>query len=196
MVCGALKMAEIARERGWSTGRLLKENFEHSVWAEALASELLNVAGRVARLGDVSLERDSFVRPAADNKAFDGRVFRSSEFEAWKVDNPSLLKLPALVAPPITIYSEFRLFMIGGKVVTGSQYMRGGSPHLSDSPDPEVVEYAEAVSSRWRPADAFVVDVARTVDGCKVIEFNNINSSGFYASDVGRYVQAMEDAFG
>jgi hypothetical protein len=44
----------------------------------------------------------------------------------------------------------------------------------------------------WRPAQAFVMDIADTPDGPKVIEINNINSSGFYACDPQSIIVALE----
>jgi hypothetical protein len=48
----------------------------------------------------------------------------------------------------------------------------------------------------WQPARAFVIDIALTDDEddgwCKVIEVNNINSSGFYSIDMQKFVMAIE----
>ena len=48
----------------------------------------------------------------------------------------------------------------------------------------EIVEYAQRMVDVWQPAKAFVIDVAETNEGLKVIEINNINSAGFYEADV------------
>ena len=45
---------------------------------------------------------------------------------------------------------------------------------------------------RFQPARAFVLDVADTLEGPKVIEVNNFNSAGLYACDVGKIVDAIE----
>lgn len=67
---------------------------------------------------------------------------------------------------------------------------------MSPDVDPDIIDFGKDVITTWQPADAFVIDIARTHDGCKFVEFNNINSAGFYACDVTRYVWAMEEAFG
>jgi len=49
---------------------------------------------------------------------------------------------------------------------------------------------------RWQPAEAFVIDIAKTYDGLKVIEINNFNSSGFYSCDVYKIVDSIERLIG
>ena len=53
----------------------------------------------------------------------------------------------------------------------------------------------DQAAERWRPAEAFVLDVCDTPDGIKVVEINTINSAGFYAADVQKLVFALENAF-
>jgi len=47
----------------------------------------------------------------------------------------------------------------------------------------------------WQPADAFVLDIALTHNGYKVLEVNCLNSAGFYAADVSKLVQAIMEKF-
>lgn len=144
---------------------------------------------------DLALETDQFVRPVEDNKAFTGRVFQADTFQEWKNNNPNLLGIQAIACPVKKIYREYRLFFVGERCVTGSLYMQAGQPMVSPDVDPEAVDYAQVITSKWRPAAAFVVDIGLTESGYRVIEFNNINSSGFYASNVDRLVAAISDAF-
>lgn len=196
MVSGAVSMARIAERRGWRPGSFLNDNFDFIRWKQALGDELLNSEAEVTTMGDLSLDTETFVRPLADTKEFDGRVFSPQSFEGWRADNGSLLGLYVLAAPTQQIYREYRLFMIEDQVITGSQYMQAGRPYVSSDVDTEALAYAKGVASLWRPAEAFVIDVALTPVGYRVIEFNNINSSGFYNSDVNRYVMGMEARFG
>ena len=196
MVSGAVSMARIARERGWSPGSFLNENFDFERWSEALGSELLNAAAEFVKVRDLAIERDTFVRLQADTKDFDGRVFDAQSFEAWKAENDSLLDVEVIAASAQDIYREYRMFMTDDDVMTAAQYMQAGRPLASPDVDPEAIAYATHIARRWRPADAFVLDIALTADGYRVVEFNNINSCGFYASDVGRYVAGIELRFG
>ena len=56
--------------------------------------------------------------------------------------------------------------------------------------------FASKMINRWSPADAFVVDIADTAEGPKVIEINTINFAGFYKADVQKIIVAIEDLNG
>ncbi|MFZ6712910.1 ATP-grasp domain-containing protein [Undibacterium sp. TC9W] len=198
-VCGAIKLARIANERGWLPGSLLNENFNFNVWQQHLGSELLNHAVGTGKLADIDTTRykQFFIRPMEDNKAFDGTVIDNEMLADWRSDpaKNNLLKLDVMVSPVKDIYREYRLFVVNGRVVTGSLYKMAGRPQVSADLDDEVLMYAQTIISKWTPAQAFVMDVCLSEDSYKVIEFNNINSSGFYASDVLKYVDAIQQAF-
>ena len=194
-VCGALKMAVVAQAKGWAPGSLLNDNFHFEIWQRHLGDELLNSSARVATLRDLDLETDEFVRPVEDNKAFTGRVFRAASFQEWKDENPALAELQVMASAMQKIYREYRLFFVNQTFVTGSLYLQAGEPAFSPDVDPEAVDYARTMVSAWHPAQAFVIDVALTEHGYKIIEFNNINSSGFYDSDVNRLVASLQTAF-
>ncbi len=196
-VCGALKMADIAAAKGWQPGSLLNDNFDFSVWQEHLGDELLNTGALVTSLKPLVLDDARFVRPTEDTKAFDGRVFTPEQLAAWKRDlGDGLRDIDVVVAPVKRLFHEVRLFIVAGEVVTASLYRQAGKPVVSSRVDPDALAYARSIIARWQPAEAYVIDVALTDDGYKVIEFNNIHSSGFYACDVLRYVLAIQEAFG
>lgn len=56
------------------------------------------------------------------------------------------------------------------------------------------VVFAKAMLDIYQPAKAFVLDIAITLFGPKIIEVNNINSSGFYASNIEDIVVAIENS--
>lgn len=58
--------------------------------------------------------------------------------------------------------------------------------------EPEIYDFARRMISRWEPDRAYVLDVWLTDDGLEVGEINNINSAGWYASDVQHLVMALE----
>ncbi len=198
-VCGAMKLARIARDKGWVPGSFLNENFTFDRWHTALGDELLNAQMTTGQLSKVAAPAagEFFIRPAEDNKAFDGMVIDSEMLADWRRDpaKSGLHALEVIVAPVKTIYREYRLFIVHGEVVTGSVYKAGGKPQLSSDVEDDVLAYARGIIARWTPADAFVMDVAMCPGGLKVIEFNNINSSGFYASDVARYAHAIQTQY-
>ena len=195
-VCGAWKMQRLAIQRGWNPGSFLSHNFSVEVWAQHLPGELLNGTTLFSTVEDLNLEAPMFVRPIEDTKSFDGAVFSAEEFEELRMGDASIGQVRVSASRVRTIMREYRLFFVGGRFVTGSLYRQGGEIVLSRDVDPEAIVYAEGVVQRWAPADSFVVDVALSDDRYWVVEFNNINSSGFYAADVERYVHAIERLYG
>mgnify|MGYP000441950005 CR=1 FL=1 len=199
-VCGAMKMKTIADAKGWKPGSFLNDNFAFDVWQQHLSDELLSggaVVGRASAFDTAGMDR-FFIRPLVDNKAFDGVVIDDEEFQSWLERPPvdGFADMDVVIAPARAIYREYRLFYVDKTYVTGSLYKVAGHPQASPEVEPDVVDYADSVRDRWTPADSFVVDVCLSDDGYKVVEFNNINSSGFYACDVGKYVAAIQRAYG
>jgi len=47
----------------------------------------------------------------------------------------------------------------------------------------------------WSPDVGFVLDIADTPEGFKVIEVNCLNASGFYACDMAKVVFALEELY-
>ncbi len=98
------------------------------------------------------------------------------------------------VAPLREIYTEVRCWVVGGTVVTASQYKLGGRVAYASVPrDSALVAYAQARVAEWQPHRAFCLDVADTADGLAIVEINTINAAGFYAADVQKLVIALED---
>ncbi|MCE3606086.1 ATP-grasp domain-containing protein [Massilia sp. P8910] len=199
-VCGAIKLARIARDKGWVPGSLLNENFKFDIWLAQLGAGLLNhdiESGTLAEVRTGHLAK-FFIRPSEDNKAFDGMVMDSEMIANWRRDpaKAHLQKIDVIVSPVKAIYREYRLFIVNRKVVTGSVYRIGGRAEISPDVEDDVLDYARGVIDRWTPAQSFVMDVCLTQEGLKVIEFNNINSSGFYAINVPKYVDAIQTHYG
>nr|WP_020397217.1 ATP-grasp domain-containing protein [Thiolinea disciformis] len=103
--------------------------------------------------------------------------------------------MEVLIAPLQIILKEYRLFIVKHSIVTGSVYKLAGKPYVSDLLDEAALQYAESIIQQWLPSESCVMDLALTEQGYKVIEFNNINSSGFYATNVAKLIQALEYAY-
>jgi hypothetical protein len=198
-VCGAIKLAKIARERAWVPGSFLNENFKFDIWLRELGNELLNSDIEFGTLANVKTGHQPtfFIRPLEDNKAFDGMVIDTEMLNDWRRDTSKghLQNMDVIVSPVKQIYREYRLFVVNYKVVTGSVYKIGGRPEVSADVEEYVLDYARGVIAKWTPAESFVIDICLTEQGLKVIEFNNINSSGFYACDVAKYVDAIQTQY-
>jgi hypothetical protein len=197
-VIGSYTLVRIAKKYGWGPGVFLNDNFDFAVWKEAYKGHLLNEDGIILPFKDVQLTAPTFLRPCEDTKDFVGAVVYPDDFHAWQElvlnCNGATLTGETLVcmAEPKNIISEFRFFVIDGEIVTGSQYKWRGQKHEDDVYPRFIREFAEQMVALWQPARGFVIDIAVTDDDIKVVEINNLNSSGFYMSDVSKLVQAIE----
>jgi len=206
IVMGALKMARIAKERGWWPGSFLNDNFDYRVHLAHWGSKMLNGDGWFGRFADVpSPPKDwrglFFIRPIHDNKAFNGRVMSYKQYQEWRHEVVDEGKrdgyildgdTPVMTAQATNLYQEYRIWVVDGKVVTGSLYKLDRKPLYRAQVDEDVLRFAQSCVDEWKPADAFVLDIARTSLGLSVIEVGNINSAGFYEADMDRLVVALE----
>jgi len=214
MAFGATSLTRIAKARGWYPGTYMNENFTYEKWSVGFGMEnILNPDSIVQRLGDhfdlsVFEGTNVFVRPVLDSKTFNGEIKSKYDFKDWQqsikfmddfmteelVDIPMLNKDTVIaVAAAKKIYSEYRLFIVDKSIVTASMYKLGSDLTTTDDVDRRITWFAEGMIQRWRPAQAFVMDIADTPDGLKVIEINNINSSGFYACDPQKIIMEIEN---
>lgn len=198
-VCGAIKMARIAKEKGWYPGSFLNGNYDFSIWLRQLGKDLLNADFRIGKLIDVDVNGldQFFIRPAEDNKAFDGMIMNRDMLLSWCRSDAkkSIHALNVIVTPVKKIYQEYRFFVVESLIVTASCYKMGGKPFSSSDVPNHIEKYVESIIEKWLPSTSVVIDIALTEEGLKVIEFNNINSSGFYSIDIDKYVLAIEQAY-
>ena len=204
MVCGATTMIKAAKARGWTPGAFSNEDFRYESWLEHYGDNLLNPDSVVSRYADMKPSWEAFfIRPCEDTKSFSGRVMTKAEFAEWQ-HNVVVLGEQACFATvtPDTmvmasslkdIFREYRFFVVDGVIVTGSQYKLGDRVIHDTNIDPDIWAYAQKMVDTWSPDRAFCLDIALTDLGPKVIEINCINSAGFYACDVAKWVMAIED---
>lgn len=206
-VFGSTTMAMIAKEYDWEPGAFLNDNFDARVWIPAYGSHALNPDAGTYRLADVPERRSPFfVRPVLDTKSFVGGVYETWEpFAAWRekviglkgtsfvLDADTLVSVAAWAK----IIDEYRHFVVDGRVVTSSRYKRNGKLDAAALVDSDVIEFASQMVALWKPDRAFVIDTARVMNDeggieHKVVEINNINSSGLYKCDISKFVQAID----
>jgi hypothetical protein len=199
VVMGSTTLVKIAKSYGWGPGGWFNENFTFEKWREHWGNHLLNADSKVCRFEDINLTECSFIRPVDDLKSFSGMLVYPAEFAEWqqkicRYDDGTITKDTLVtVAKPKIIRTEFRFFVVKGKVITGSIY-KIGSMVLSDANvDQCFYDWAQARVDEWQPDDAFVIDLANTPNGIKIVEINNLNSAGFYKINVGKLVAAIEE---
>lgn len=137
-----------------------------------------------------------WVRSEAGTKGFTGGVFTKEEFltqvEYCRQNN--LLDMKLVIAQPKTIFDEHRLLFVGGEYVSGSEYFADGRKPGQDGFIPaEVLKFGKEWSAKfghnWQ--GTFVLDIATTDNGLKVVEVNNLLTSGWYAADVEKVACAI-----
>lgn len=124
-------MAAVHASKNWSPGVFFDERaFSFEVSSQRFdilnaGAEVTTIAALAAR--DLPADKLLFLRPCDDSKAFAGEVMSAQAVRDWchqlSTEECELEPTcPIVVAEPVGIGREWRLFMVGGKVSSGSQY--------------------------------------------------------------------------
>lgn len=181
-----------------------QEAFAASKWVPIFGEDALNGDGFVIELLELERRLDNdletfHARPDRDDKAFAGGVY---DWRSWaamtdrrREERQSIpaLDLPCFVSPVKEILAEHRCWFVDGVLIDVSTYRKGGRWHVERCLDLSIMGEAQRLAEIYLPTKCVVMDVAETSEGCKVIEFNPISSSGWYAADVGGIFWAMSD---
>lgn len=147
---------------------------------------------------NLSFNRDVFIKPTSDLKAFVGGIMKSGttiiEFlqncqrmENWKIE-------PSLIAEVKDIHSEYRFFVVGDEVITGSRYMF--KKEVLPSIDiPEIIwEQAHKLAKMYQPDRVFTMDLALLENGnIEIVEYNCFNGSGTYYAPLNDLIKRLMD---
>lgn len=198
---GSITFSKIARDRGWKPGVFFNDNFDFRMHIDKIGGELINGSGRISSLADAEpLEPAFFIRPCDDTKSLNGTVMTPAHFQYWRHDvmvtktrrHYVTGETLVLIAPVITLLQEYRIFVVNGEAVTWSRYKLGGVGNETPLIDDDMLAYARRVIALWQPAEAFVIDIARTPTGFGIVEYGCINHAGFYAADIQRLMMALD----
>ena len=197
---------QIAADGRWTPGVFFEEeNFQFSLCLSKLSNRLLNAEARLTTLAELSQDSrpdktELFLRPSGDSKEFAGNILTLGEIKKWveSLDDEDMSLTPecsVVVAEPVGLAYEWRVFIVGGRAVVGSQYRRYHRLDVEAGlPDP-VVRFAEETAEIYSPAEVFVIDVAQSGDSLFVVEYNCFNSSGFYGSDIETIVASINELY-
>jgi len=210
IVMGSYTMARIARERGWTPGSFDNANLDYTIQRGHWGARMLNGDSIVTRFDEVPEQiKPFFIRPVLDSKSFNGQVKDWPSFVEWRdrvlthgADNGGTLcgETMVMTSRVKAIHREYRLWILDGKVITSSLYKMGGralfgiGSHMVHAPqmDDNVISYAEETAQLWSPCRAYVMDIADTPEGLRVIEVGCMNAAGFYGADMGKLVEKLE----
>jgi hypothetical protein len=141
-----------------------------------------------------------FVRPVSETKEFPGRVFETDQLREWveKLRTSGYFETndnPAMIGPALKLGREWRVFVVNGQQVSGCEYANRGIPKTYALLPNEVADFVEKTLQVYTPAPCFVIDVAEVfangTNALKVVEYNSINSAGFYACNTAAVVDAL-----
>ncbi len=181
----------------WTPGVFFNPDSTFKTWSIKYSGpHILNQFARVTTLKELLTEDRPteellFIRPDSDQKEFAGQIMKRSEIATWAqnvmTNAPDIFTLPIVVGEPYGIEKEWRLFIVDGKVSSGSQYKtRKGLDTSPDVPN-EVIEFGEKMAAKYSPAPIFVMDIAKSNE-LYILEVGCFNSAGFYDADVEKIV--------
>lgn len=202
VICmGSYSMRHTAKALGWVPGvyDLFEQDFRQQLkhWGDLM----LNADSKVTPFHAADITEATFMRPIDDSKYFAGKVFEVDEFYDWKQkvcvlehDYGNSMTKDTLIqlCQPKVIYSEYRYWVVDGRIVTKSLYKRGSKVIYSDEVPDELDEFVEDAIDLWKPHRAFVIDICDTPNGLKIVEINTLNSAGFYAGNIQTLIVALE----
>jgi len=195
---GSTLLTSLVHELGWKgcSFDLTKFNYEAAIQNR---DDMLN-GDMVVTIEDaihfcrgINAKSQIFIRPSEDLKQFAGQVIDAGECADWLedamlCDTSGSYKLDTqtkvVIAWPKKIQAEWRWFVVGGSVIDGSMYRAHGQLIKKHETDIETIIEAQLLAEKWLPDPCCVMDLALVNNEIKVIEFNCINSSGFYNHNV------------
>ncbi|MCE9546149.1 MAG: ATP-grasp domain-containing protein [Planctomycetia bacterium] len=167
---------------------LLNQNYVILPGVEAIRQRdwLYSVFGR---------DEQVFARPTNCHKLFVGRCIERESFASalapTRYDPATLV----VVAAPQSIGREWRVVVIGNRVVSGSQYAIDGERAIAADCPPEVLKFAESILAevQWRPDPAFMLDVCESAGRLWLVELNSFSGSWFYQCELSAVVSAASE---
>lgn len=198
---GSTHLVKVAQSEGWQQLYFDSEAFRVDAWLRN-HSAMLNADAQVMTLTEAkeiaSTLPQWFIRPLHDLKEFTGHVITGADLASWgaqiEVGNCGISGscLVALSEPKV-IQMEWRYFVVGGRIVTGSAYRFKGQSHRKRELDAGVLAEAQALADVWLPHPCCCMDVALCGGLVQVVEFNVLNASGFYDHDIDAFVRGVSE---
>lgn len=197
---GSTLLTLLGADLGWQ-GLFFDLNLMHyQHWLDnspyMLNDGIMSASEAIKFLDNCQSDSEWFTRPSHDLKHYSGMVLPASEISdmlrsrtecspdsgTYYLDSNT----PILLDRPKTIQAEWRWFIVDGKIVTGSMYRAHGQLRKLRETDKAVISEAQELADYWLPCDTVVMDtcIVQGSDKLNIVEFNCINSSGFYDHDV------------
>jgi len=129
-------------------------------------------------------KKDMFIKPSKELKAFNGGILKKGtsvkEFILKNTHQSYYVDETIIISELQYISKEYRFFIIEDKVIIGSQYIVNGIVKIDNFIPNYILNIAKEYAKLYKPANIFVMDLAETKTGIKIVEYNCWNASGIY----------------
>lgn len=200
---GSTKLVTLVSDAEFNPGVWYDDEvFQYEYHIECNGTTMLNFDAKISTLGEYIHDRAEpfFVRPLGDLKQFSGMLIDTpDDLREWqkKLSMAGLSEFqetPILVSSPKNIFSEYRCFVVGGKIIDATSYKSGDQViyhRINETIVSRLQSFLDTVSL---PMPVVVADIAHIGDEkLKIIEFNCFNASGFYNHDIPKIVKAVTE---
>lgn len=138
-----------------------------------------------SRIKNYEFTKDTFIKPSRDLKSFNGGVIYAGETIQNYISrtghhSPNIKSEKIVVSDIKEIQEEYRFFMHKNKILSCSRYVLNSEVNPSDFVPEELKECALEYSELYNPSELYVMDLAVTSEGIKIVEYNCWNASVFY----------------
>ena len=131
-----------------------KDTFSLSNYFDKWKESMLNFGARQLTINDLNKldyadDKLLFIRPDADSKSFNGDVRRYDEIKLWaeqiKLTETDILNISTeiIISEPYHLKSEWRLWIVNGKVITASKYRENFKLKPEYGCPQNVIDFAE-----------------------------------------------------
>jgi hypothetical protein len=186
-------------------GVFYNESFTISNYLEKWGNKMLNEDALIMTLEEfagknLNPQSEWFIRPNEDNKAFSGMTLYFEQFMNFfeivkNSSNPHLNSQKDIaVSTPKTITTEWRSFIVNGKIISTSRYLHEGKfLTSSNAVPPSLIDFIEKVIRQYSPHDIFAIDIALSGEEYRIIECNCFNGTGFYDHNIPAIIRAVNN---
>ena len=142
-----------------------------------------------SRIKNYEFTKETFIKPSRDLKSFNGGVIYAGEtiqnyIARTGYHSPNIKSEKIVVSDIKEIQEEYRFFMHKNEILGCSRYMLDSEVNPSDFVPENIKDCALEYAELYNPAELYVIDLAVTPEGIKIVEYNCWNASGFYHSNI------------
>lgn len=195
LVYGSKTLIELSNKMNIYPGSLSNDKFNLDIVANYLKEDFLNSDYKLQKLEDVILKDDEeiFIRPLENNKLLDGKVYNKNDLTKLK-KVVSLKDVKFFTSSIKELKEEYRFFIVNDKIITYSSYKDiDNNINLYLPISDELLDYVNFIINKFCISNGYVLDIANTSSGYKVIEYNNLNASGLYNCNEYNIVDSLKN---